>query len=148
MAEKKQPYNWTLVRPGDIVSFRYKSIGSNTKLHTILVLNPRLPVRLKDGELKRQLIGIKLEESNRISLRLNARQIMLFEKIGEFLAKKVTTEMMGRSGRVVIEEWFTMDTSLFSYALDVESKLVSSYGGSAQTTPRSFFRTDVKKCWA
>lgn len=61
-----------------------------------------------------------------------------FEKIGEFLAKKVTTEMMGRSGRVVIEEWFTMDTSLFHYALDVESKLVSSYGGSAQTTPRSF----------
>jgi len=61
-----------------------------------------------------------------------------YEKIGEFLAKKVITEMMGRSGRVVIEEWFTMDTSLFRYALDVESKLVSAYGGSAQTTPRSF----------
>ena len=61
-----------------------------------------------------------------------------YEKIGEFLAKKVTTEMMGRSGRVVIEEWFTMDTSLFRYALDIESKLVSAYGGSAQTTPRSF----------
>ena len=61
-----------------------------------------------------------------------------YEKIGEFLAKKVTTEMMGRSGRVVIEEWFTMDTSLFRYALDIESKLVSAYGGSTQTTPRSF----------
>ena len=61
-----------------------------------------------------------------------------YEKIGEFLAKKVITEMMGRSGRVVIEEWFTMDTSLFRYALDIESKLVSAYGGSAQTTPRSF----------
>ena len=61
-----------------------------------------------------------------------------YEKIGEFLAKKVITEMMGRSGRVVIEEWFTMDTSLFRYALDVESKLVSAYGGSVQTTPRSF----------
>ena len=61
-----------------------------------------------------------------------------YEKIGEFLAKKVITEMMGRSGRVVIEEWFTMDTSLFRYALDVESKLVSAYGGSTQTTPRSF----------
>ena len=61
-----------------------------------------------------------------------------YEKIGEFLAKKVITEMMGRSGRVVIEEWFTMDTSLFRYALDIESKLVSAYGGSTQTTPRSF----------
>ena len=25
MAEKKQPYNWTKVKPGDIISFRYKS---------------------------------------------------------------------------------------------------------------------------
>jgi len=61
-----------------------------------------------------------------------------YEKIGEFSTKKVTTEMMGSRGRVIIEEWFTVDTSLFRYAMDVESKLASAYGGNAQTFPRSF----------
>ena len=61
-----------------------------------------------------------------------------YEKIGEFSTKKVTTEMMGSRGRVIIEEWFTADTSLFRYAMDVESKLASAYGGNAQTFPRSF----------
>ena len=61
-----------------------------------------------------------------------------YEKIGEFSTKKVTTEMRGSRGRVIIEEWFTADTSLFRYAMDVESKLASAYGGNAQTFPRSF----------
>ena len=61
-----------------------------------------------------------------------------YEKIGEFSTKKVTTEMMGSRGRVIIEEWFTTDTSLFRFAIDVESKLASAYGGKAQTFPRSF----------
>ena len=61
-----------------------------------------------------------------------------YEKIGEFSTKKVTTEMMGSRGRVIIEEWFTADTSLFRYAMDIESKLASAYGGNAQTFPRSF----------
>ena len=25
MAQRKQPYNWNRVKPGDIISFRYKS---------------------------------------------------------------------------------------------------------------------------
>ena len=61
-----------------------------------------------------------------------------YEKVGEFSARKVTTEMTGNRGRVVIEEWFTTDTSLFRYAMDVESKLASAYGGNAQAFPRSF----------
>ena len=61
-----------------------------------------------------------------------------YEKVGEFSTKKVTTEMTGNRGRVIIEEWFTTDTSLFRYAMDVESKLASAYGGNAQTFPRSF----------
>ena len=61
-----------------------------------------------------------------------------YEKVGEFLARKVTTEMTGNRGRVVIEEWFTTDTSLFRYTMDVESKLASAYGGNAQAFPRSF----------
>ena len=61
-----------------------------------------------------------------------------YEKVGEFSTKKVTTEKTGNRGRVIIEEWFTTDTSLFRYTMDVESKLASAYGGNAQTFPRSF----------
>lgn len=81
---KKQPHTWGLVRPGDIISFRYKSESGKLRLQTILVLNPRLNVSLKDGTKTRHLTGIKLEESNRIQLRLTSQQILMFEKIGNF----------------------------------------------------------------
>tara|TARA_B100000482_G_C12395848_1_gene214979 strand:+ start:88 stop:552 length:465 start_codon:yes stop_codon:yes gene_type:complete len=85
VANKKQPYNWRRVRPGDIISFRYNSKSTGRTLtHSLLVLNPRIPVTLKDGTSTKHLIGIKLEESNKISLRLNKRQVMLLEKIGDF----------------------------------------------------------------
>ena len=85
MANRKQPYNWQMVKPGDIISFRYKSksTGKN-RVQSILVLNPRLNVTLKDGSTTKHLIGIKLEESNKISLRLTQKQVMLLEKIGDF----------------------------------------------------------------
>ena len=89
MAFKKKPYKWTLVKPGDIISFRYKSFAgapqSMTRIHTVLVLNPRLPVTLKDGRKTRHLVGIKLEESNKIKLRLTSRQVSILEKIGDFV---------------------------------------------------------------
>jgi hypothetical protein len=76
MANKKQPYSWGRVKPGDIISFRYKSqSGKTPRTQSILVLNPRLNVTLKDGKTTKHLIGIKLEESNKITLRLNKRQV-------------------------------------------------------------------------
>ena len=84
MANKKQPYNWNRVKPGDIISFRYKTKSTGKVLtHSLLVLNPRIPVTLKDGTKTRHLIGIKLEESNRIELRLNRRQVDIFNKTGD-----------------------------------------------------------------
>tara|TARA_R100000995_G_C3406474_1_gene87368 strand:- start:85 stop:558 length:474 start_codon:yes stop_codon:yes gene_type:complete len=86
VANKKQPHNWGKVKPGDIISFRYKpKSGNSPKTQTILVLNPRLNVTLKDGKTTKQLIGIKLEESNKISLRVNKKQITLLEQIGKFV---------------------------------------------------------------
>ena len=86
MANKKQPHNWGKVKPGDIISFRYKpKSGNPPKTQTILVLNPRLNVTLKDGKTTKQLIGIKLEESNKVSLRVNKKQITLLEQIGKFV---------------------------------------------------------------
>ena len=85
MADKKQPYNWNQVRPGDIISFRYKSKSTGrTLMQSVLILNPRLNVTLKNGTKTKHLIGIKLEESNKISLRLTAKQVTLLEKIGNF----------------------------------------------------------------
>jgi hypothetical protein len=84
-APKKQPYNWNRIKPGDIISFRYKSESTGKFLvNSILVLNPKLPVKRKDGSSTFHLIGIKLEESNKISLRLNKKQIQVLESIGEF----------------------------------------------------------------
>jgi len=86
LANKKQPYNWNRVKPGDIISFRYKSKSTGkTRTNSILVLNPRLNVTLKDGKSTKHLIGVKLEESNKISLRLTSKQVMLLEKIGDFV---------------------------------------------------------------
>jgi hypothetical protein len=85
VANKKQPYSWNRVKPGDIISFRYKSKSTGkTRVNSILVLNPKLNVTLKDGKSTKHLIGIKLEESNKISLRLNQKQVILLEKIGDF----------------------------------------------------------------
>jgi len=84
MANKKQPYNWEKVQAGDIISFRYKSKKSKSPLmQTILVLNPSL---MKRGQLKTstQLVGIKLEESNKMQLELTKKQIMILEQIGEW----------------------------------------------------------------
>ena len=85
MANRKQPYSWGRVKPGDVISFKYKSKSTGkTLVQSILVLNPRLNVKLKDGKTTRHLTGIKLEESNKISLRLNTRQLALLEQIGDF----------------------------------------------------------------
>ncbi len=85
MAQRKQPYNWNRVKPGDIISFRYKSESTGrTLVNSILVLNPKLPVQRKDGSSTFHLIGIKLEESNKISLRLSQKQVNILESIGEF----------------------------------------------------------------
>ena len=85
MAQRKQPYNWNRVKPGDIISFRYKSsLNGRTLVNSILVLNPKLPVKRKDGSSTFHLIGVKLEESNKINLKLDQRQIRTLETIGEF----------------------------------------------------------------
>ena len=87
MANKKQPYNWQMVMPGDIISFRYKSKSTGRTLtHSLLVLNPRIPVTLKDGTKTKHLIGIKLEESNRIELRFNQKQVNILNRTGDLIS--------------------------------------------------------------
>ena len=86
MANKKFPYNWKRVVPGDIISFKYKKESTGkVRVNSILVLNPMMDVKLKDGTSKRHLIGIKLEESNKVKLLLNNQRIKVLEKIGDFI---------------------------------------------------------------
>ena len=54
----KQIYTWNKVQAGDIISFRYKGKKTSSKLTTILVLNPKLPVI---GKNTFHLVGLKLE---------------------------------------------------------------------------------------
>ena len=86
MVIRKIPYNWEKVSPGDIISFKYKTQSTGkTKMHTIMVLNPSL---MKKGQKKvsTQLIGIKVEESNKLQLEITKKQIAIFEQIGKFVA--------------------------------------------------------------
>tara|TARA_B100000424_G_C22910516_1_gene484368 strand:- start:277 stop:735 length:459 start_codon:yes stop_codon:yes gene_type:complete len=86
MANKKQPYNWNKVKPGDIISFRYKTESTGKSLvNSVLVLNPKISFTRKDGSSTFHLNGIKLEESNKISLRLDKSQIKNLENIGKFI---------------------------------------------------------------
>ena len=86
MANRKLPYNWKRVKAGDIISFKYKTESTGKeKVNSILVLNPMIDAKLKDGTLKRHLIGIKLEESNKLLLLLNSQRIKALEKIGNFI---------------------------------------------------------------
>ena len=86
MANKKLPYNWKRVVPGDVISFKYKTESTGkVRVNSILVLNPMINVKLKDGTSKRHLIGIKLEESNKVKLLLNNQRIKALEKIGDFI---------------------------------------------------------------
>jgi hypothetical protein len=85
MADKKQPYTWTRVKPGDIISFRYKPKSKKPpKMNTVLVLNPKFPMTLKNGKIVRQLIGLKLEESNRVALRITRKLVNTLEQVGTF----------------------------------------------------------------
>ena len=59
------------------------------------------------------------------------------ENIAGFNTRKVTTLINSDDGTMMIEEWFTTDTVLFHYVLDIETGLVESYSGKKQNMPRS-----------
>ena len=73
---------WPRVKPGDIVSFKYKSKRSGKTLtHSILVLAKDIDMITKSGK-KRYLVGLKIEQSNRPMVPRDVIERFLFE-IGE-----------------------------------------------------------------
>ena len=67
------------------------------------------------------------------------------ESISGFDARKVTTEIKSEDGLIQIEEWFTIDTTLFHFVAKVEADLVASYGGQKRNNPRSFSERILKE---
>ena len=67
------------------------------------------------------------------------------ERVVGFDARKVTTKIKSNDGLVLIEEWFTTDTTLFHFVAEVEADLVASYGGQKQNNPRSFSERMLKQ---
>ena len=73
---------WPRVKPGDIVSFKYKSKRSGKTLtHSILVLGKDIDMVTKSGK-RRFLVGLKIEQSNRPMVNRDVIEKFLFE-IGE-----------------------------------------------------------------
>ena len=65
----KQIYNWSKVSAGDIISFRYQGKkATRGELQTVLVFNPRLPVKRKDESQTFHLVGLKLEVQGTIPI--------------------------------------------------------------------------------
>ena len=80
----KRIYNWAKVKPGDIISFRYKGNKPTGTLTTILVLNPKLPNKRQDGVTNFHLVGLKLEKQGVIPHIKNKEELVeLLSRIGE-----------------------------------------------------------------
>jgi hypothetical protein len=73
----KQSASWNGVQVGDIISFRYQSSNKSkpVRTHTVLVLNPKFPKKLKSGQTRFYVNALKLEESNR---RIFTRLVIFF----------------------------------------------------------------------
>ena len=83
----KQIYTKGKVKPGDIISFRYKGKQPTGKLATILVLKPRMPHIRKDKTKTFHLIGLKLKNSSTITtIRNKPKLVQLLERVGEIEA--------------------------------------------------------------
>ena len=72
----KKVYTWGKVKPGDIISFRYKGKQPTGKLATILVLNPRMPHIRKDKTKTFHLIGeLEVVDSESGIYRVNIKNV-------------------------------------------------------------------------
>ena len=80
----KQIYTWSKVTAGDIISFRYKGKSPTGTLTTIVVLNPRIPYKRKDGSKTFHLVGLKLESRGNIpTIKNKPMVVQLLERFGQ-----------------------------------------------------------------
>jgi len=87
--------NWFKIKTGDIISFRYKPVDKIKPLrtHSIMVLNPKYPKTLKNGEKKFYINGIKLESSNIKVLKSKDETWTLLKTIGWITIRSLKNEI-------------------------------------------------------
>lgn len=84
----KLVYNWSKVKAGDIISFRYRSKEANrTSIHSVLVLNPRLIKDVKGSQNTYQMHALKLEGVG---------------SIPTIRSKPIMAELLGRIGDIEV----------------------------------------------
>ena len=80
----KKIHTWNKVKPGDIISFRYKGKKSTGILTTILVLNPKIQLHKEHGKTDFYLVGLKLESRGSTpTIVSKPKLVTLLEEIGE-----------------------------------------------------------------
>ena len=91
----KQPATWNELTAGDIVSFSYQSSNKSkpARTATILILNPKYPKTLKNGEKKFYINGIKLESSNIKVLKSKDETWTLLKTIGWITIRSLKNEI-------------------------------------------------------
>ena len=95
---------WHAVEPGQIVSFRYKSEGSNKSYkRTVLIINPDMRYRKKTtGRIKRFVVGIQVD--TQITRPITETKLeMLFKRVGglEFEEGAVAGDLPDRMSKAV-----------------------------------------------
>ena len=104
--------NWSKVKPGDIISFKYQSVVDKTKqakTSTILVLNVRFQKKLKNGDIGYYLNGMKLEGSN----------------ISVFSNRDSAYQLLAEVGKLEI-----VDLKNEIYKIKIEQRYIGTFGAN------------------
>ena len=91
----KQSASWNDVQVGDIISFRYQSSNKSkpVRTHTVLVLNPKFPKKLKSGQTRFYVNALKLEESNRRIFTSTDQAWQLLKELGWISIRSLKNEI-------------------------------------------------------
>ena len=144
MPGRKKAIGWTEVRAGDFISFKYKSRRTGRLLtQSILVLNPKLPVRLKKNPKEphkklstNHLIGIKIEESNKPMIREREFLWKICNKIGELWILDPVNDLYK-----VLFTGSMLDERALGTKDDLYDKFIKTYPRATKYSPYYLYRT-------
>jgi hypothetical protein len=144
MPGRKKAIGWTDVGAGDFISFKYKSRRTGRLLtQSILVLNPKMPVRLKKDikEPHKQLssfhlIGIKVEESNKPMIRERELLWKICHKIGELWLLDPVNDLYK-----VLFTGSMLDEKAMGTKDDLYDKFIKTYPRATKYSPYYLYRT-------
>ena len=101
--------NWFKIKTGDIISFKYQPEDKSKPIrtHTIVVLNPKFPKKLKNRKKQFYINALKLEESNRRIFTSTDQAWKLLKEMGWISIKSLKNEI---------------------YTIEIDPKFLGTYG--------------------